>query len=176
MQMSNIVLIGFMGSGKTSVAQSLSKLFKLPWVEMDHLVYQKTNTQNMHEVFAKGGELLLRETEIAIVKEYAPKKGLVFSTGGGVVLNKIILDYFKAAGARVIFLDTSFETITMRLAGDASRPLFQNVLQAKQMYDFRIPLYRQYADVVVDANRGTPDEIAAKISLYPFRLNGTQEA
>lgn len=154
-----------MGSGKTSVAQSLSRLIQLPWLEMDQLVYQTTNTQNMHEVFAKGGELLLRETEIAIVKEYAAKKGVVFSTGGGVVLNKIILDYFKAAGARVIFLDVQFETIAARLIGDASRPLFQNVLQAKQMYDFRIPLYRQYADAVVDANRGTPDEIAKIIGL-----------
>jgi len=132
---------------------------------MDQLVYQKTNTQNMHEVFAKGGELLLRETEIAIVKEYAPKKGLVFSTGGGVVLNKIILDYFKAAGARVIFLDAWFETIAARLKGDASRPLFQNICQAQQLYDFRVPLYRHYADEVVDANEGTPEEIAQRIIL-----------
>jgi shikimate kinase len=90
---------------------------------------------------------------------------MVFSTGGGVVLNKIILDYFKSAGAQVIFLDAQFETIASRLSGDASRPLFQNILQAKQMYDFRIPLYRQYADAVVDANRGTPDEIAERIGL-----------
>ncbi len=57
----NIVLIGFMGSGKSTVAKRLSKLLGLSSLEMDEIVYQKTNTSNMQEVFAKGGELLLRE-------------------------------------------------------------------------------------------------------------------
>lgn len=147
----NILLIGFMGSGKTTVAKSLSKLLNLPWIEMDDLVYQKTHTKNMHEVFAKGGELLLRESEIAIAKEYAPKTNMILSSGGGIVLNKIILDYYKKHNWKVIFLHVSFETIAKRLQDENTRPLFKDLTSAKKLYDFRLPLYMTYADIVVDA-------------------------
>ena len=98
-----IILIGFMGSGKSSVAKKLGPLLKWPILEMDELVLQKTDTKNMPEVFAKGGELLLRETEIAIAKGFASTDDTVISTGAGVVLNKIVLDYFKTPNGKVFF-------------------------------------------------------------------------
>ncbi len=159
----NIVLIGFMGSGKSTVAMALSKLLGFKAVEMDELVYQRTGTSNMHEVFAEGGELLLRETEIAIAKEYASKEHLVISTGGGVVLNKIILDLFKETGGKVIFLHVGFDEIAKRLEGDDLRPLFKDLKNAKKLYDFRLPLYLNYADEVVEVGFQTADEIALKI-------------
>ncbi len=159
----NIILIGFMGSGKSTVAKSLSTLLDRPWIEMDDLVYKKTNTQNMDEVFEKGGELLLRETEIAIAKEYILEKNLVISTGGGVVLNKIILDHFKKMGGKVIFLQASFDTIRKRLEENTSRPLFKHLTDSKKLYDFRLPLYLNYADKVIDVNALSADNIALKI-------------
>ncbi len=159
----NIVLIGFMGSGKSTVAQHLSKLLGFAPIEMDELVYRKTDTQNMHEVFAKGGESLLRETEIAIAKEYASKENLIISTGGGVVLNKIILDYFKKTGGKVIFLNASFDRIVKRIEGDYSRPLFKDLTVAQKLYDFRLPLYLNYADEVIDVDSRSAEEIALKI-------------
>lgn len=159
----NIVLIGFMGSGKSTVAIALSKLLGFATVEMDDLVYQKTSTQNMHEVFALGGEQLLRETEIAIAKEYASKKNLIISAGGGVVLNKIILDYFKKTDGKVVFLNASFETIAKRLEGDDSRPLFKDLTSAQKLYSFRLPLYLNYADEIIDVDSLSTDEIVLKI-------------
>ncbi|OHE77565.1 MAG: hypothetical protein A3F67_03020 [Verrucomicrobia bacterium RIFCSPHIGHO2_12_FULL_41_10] len=159
----NIVLIGFMGSGKSTVAKRLAKLLGISWVEMDELVYQKTSTRNMHEVFALGGELLLRETEIAIAKEYALKENLVISAGGGVVLNKVILDYFKERSGKVIFLNAKFEQIVKQLNGDDSRPLFKDLTSAKKLYDFRLPLYLNYADEIIDLDSRSADEIALKI-------------
>jgi shikimate kinase len=159
----NIVLIGFMGSGKSTVAKILSKLLGFSWIDMDDLVYQKTNTRNMHEVFALGGELLLRETEIAIAKEYASKENLIISAGGGIVLNKIILDYFKKTGGKVIFLNSRFEQIVKHLHGDESRPLFKDLTSAKELYDFRLPLYLNYADEIIDVDSLSADEIALKI-------------
>ncbi len=159
----NIVLIGFMGAGKSSVAKHLSQRMGLLHVETDELVYKKTDTKNMHEVFAQGGELLLRETEIAIAREYAAKKNLVLSTGGGIILNKIALDYFKNKGGKVIFLNASFATIAQRLAEDDSRPLFKQAASAKELYDFRFPLYLNYADEVIDVDSLSVDEIVEKI-------------
>ena len=159
----NIVLIGFMGSGKSTVAKRLAKLIGFATVEMDDLVYQKTGTRNMHEVFAKGGELLLRETEIMIAREYAFQENLVISTGGGVVLNKIILDYFKETGGKVIFLNAQFEQIVNQLEGDDTRPLLTDLMSAKKLYDFRWPLYLNYADEIIDVGSRSADEIAMQI-------------
>lgn len=160
----NIILIGFMGSGKTSVAKSLGHLLKLPVLEMDDLVYQKTKSQNMHEVFAKGGELLLRETELAIAQEYASATHTVISTGAGVVMNKIILDYLKGQNGKVFFLSASFQTISARLSNETSRPLFNNQEEAQALYQFRQPLYLKYADHVIDADKKAVEEVAREIA------------
>lgn len=162
----NIVLIGFMGSGKSTVAKHMSQKLQLEWVEMDALVLHRTNTRSMHEVFAKGGELLLRESEIAIAKEIAGHPNAVISTGGGVVHNRIILDYFKKAGASVIFLHAQFATIAQRIGSDPSRPLFQDLPTAQKLYEFRLPLYFTYADKVIDVDTKSPDLIAQTIQEF----------
>ena len=156
----NIVLIGFMGSGKSSVARHLSALLGHACLEMDDLVLEKTGSKDMHEVFAKGGELLVRETEIAIAKEYAAHSNLVISTGGGVVMNQIILDFFKKNGAKIVYLQTSFDEIARRLENDRARPLFQDMQSAKKLYDFRLPLYLNAADLIIDTEGRSPQEIA----------------
>ncbi len=159
----NIILIGFMGSGKSSVAKKLSHLLKLPILEMDELVFHKTKTKNMHEVFAKGGELLLRETEIAIAQEYTSIGNSVISTGAGVVQNKIILDYLKKADGIIFFLNASFQTIATRLANDDLRPLFTNSIKAESLYHFRQPLYLNYGDHMIEVDRKSLEEIAQEI-------------
>ena len=158
-----IVLIGFMGSGKSTVAKQLSYLMGFPYIETDDLACQRTNRENMQALFALGGELLLRETEIAIAKEYAEHKNIIISTGGGVVLNKINLDYLKQGQGSVIFLRAQFDTIVERLSKDSSRPLFKNISTAKQLYGFRQPLYSHYADTVVDVDSLSVEEIAMQI-------------
>lgn len=159
----NLVLIGFMGAGKSTVAKHLSLQLSLPLVEMDELVYQYTRCKTMDEVFAKGGEILLRETEIAIAKDYASKHPYVLSTGGGVVLNQLALEYLKKKGGKLIFLNTSFHEIIKRLEGDSSRPLFQNAQEAKKLYDFRLPLYLHYADHIVTTDSRSAEEVSFTI-------------
>lgn len=159
----NIVLIGFMGSGKSTVAKYLSRSLGFSHVEMDELVYLKTGCQNMHEVFAKGGELLLRETEIAIAKNLALQTKQVISTGGGAVLNQIIFHYFKKNDSKVFFLRTHFQNIVKRIGQDTSRPLFQDLINAQKMYDLRSPLYLHFADEVVDTDFQSAEDIAAQI-------------
>ena len=118
---------------------------------MDELVLQKTGSKTVSEV----GELLWRRTAIAVAKELQFTTDCIISTGGGVVLNKIILDYL---GGKVIYLKTSFDHLAKRVAGDPNRPLFH-----KEHYQFRLPLYQHYADEVIDTDSQTPAEIALKI-------------
>jgi shikimate kinase len=165
----NIILIGFMGSGKSSVAKKLSPLLNMPILEMDDLVLKRTKTKSMCEVFAKGGELLLRETEIAIAREFSLLDNSIISTGAGVVLNKIIIDYFKKNEGKIFFLNVDFETIAVRLADDALRPLFKNIAEAKSLFHFRQPLYLKYADQVIDVSKKTMDEIAQEIAAIILR-------
>jgi shikimate kinase len=159
----NIILIGFMGSGKSTVGKHLNRSLELPLIEMDELVLAKSSCSSVPEFFAKGGELLWRETEIAVAKELHSKTDLIISTGGGVVLNKIILDYLKTKESKIIYLKTSFEILVKRVDVDLRRPLFQNLTEAKQLYQFRLPLYQHYADEVIDTDSQLPEEIALKI-------------
>lgn len=142
-----IALIGYMGSGKTTIGQALAKALTFNMIEMDWMILQSQGCQNMAELFEKGGELLLRESEIEIAKDWRDIQNTVISTGGGVVLNKIIIDYLKDNNGKIIFLNTSFETLQKRIEQDPTpRPLFQNIEEARQLYDFRLPLYKRYAD------------------------------
>lgn len=158
-----IILIGFMGSGKSSLGEKLSEVLKIPIVDMDALVLEKTKMKNMHEVFAKGGETLLRETERAIAKEYASINHRVIATGGGVIVNKSILDDLKKPEGKIIFLNASFETIILRLAEDRSRPLFNNREEAKALYEFRQPLYLKYADQIIEVDQKSIEAIAQEV-------------
>lgn len=161
-----IILIGFMGSGKSSVAKQLGFLLGFPVVEMDDLVCHQTNSSNMHEVFAKGGEILLREMEIAIAKEYAFSQRCIVSTGAGIVMNKIILDYLQKSNGKIFFLNTPFHTIKERLIHDSSRPLFQNISEAESLYCLRQPLYLTYADHIIETEHKSIKDIATEILQY----------
>ncbi|MFI0435756.1 MAG: shikimate kinase [Parachlamydiaceae bacterium] len=159
-----IILIGFMGCGKSSVAKKLSSMMEWPILEMDDQVLKKIGVNNMEELFAKGGELLLRETEIAIAKEYVSRCNTIISTGGGVVLNKIVLDYFKKKGGIIYFLNATFDTICSHLSCDTSRPLFKNRSEANALYHFRLPLYLKYADYVIEVDQKSIQSITEEIA------------
>ena len=79
------------------------------------------------------------------------------------MLNKIVLDYFKAAGGKVVYLHTSFEQIVSRLQVDSLRPLFKDLTQAKELYAFRLPLYLNYAEEIIEIDRESPEVIATQI-------------
>ncbi len=166
-----IILIGFMGSGKTTLAKQLGPMLNMPVLEMDRLVLEKTGKPNMQTLFADSGELLLRETEIAIAKQYAGVSDTIVSTGGGVVLNKIVLDYLKGKHGITFFLNAPFHLLAKRVTEYTNRPLFQNIVEAESLYHFRQPLYLKYADHVLDVENKSIEEVAHEIS-YRRSRNG----
>jgi len=159
-----ISLIGFMGSGKSSVARILGKLLDKEVLEMDQEILKRNDFQSMAELFAQGGEILLREQEISLAHELQEKDNIVVSCGGGVVMNKIVIDYLKKNHGIVIFLDSTFDELEKRIQKDGTpRPLFQDREQAQKLYEFRLPLYRAYAHIIVNTDGKSTSTLATEI-------------
>lgn len=157
-----LIFIGFMGSGKSSVAHYIASKLNLPLIEMDKEIEKKAG-KSIKELFAEDGETAFRQMEINLAEELKAQNHVIISTGGGVVMNKIILDYLKEQEGKVIFLDTSFETLSQRLQHDSSRPLFQDREKAKELYEFRLPLYQHYSDIQLKTDKKTIEDIALEI-------------
>lgn len=154
-----IILIGFMGSGKTTVGHLLAKKLNLKVVDMDDLIVKISKKKSINEIFTKDGETHFRELEIEVGKSMADKKNIIISTSGGVVINKIIIDHLKMNDGKIIFLKTSFLEINKRLKNIKDRPLFKDKKIAKKLFTFRQRLYEEYADIIVDTSNKTVDEV-----------------
>jgi len=156
-----IILIGFMGAGKTTIARMLAQKLSFENIDMDTLIIQKSGRTSDKEIFEKDGEIAFREMEIAVAKELQNKNNAIISTGGGVVMNKIIVDYLKQDGI-VIYLKNTFETAKKRI-GKNPPPLFQDETMAKKLYEVRLPLYHYYANVVIETDDKNPQDIVEEI-------------
>lgn len=157
-----IILIGFMGSGKTSVGKELSKKLRYSCIEMDEFILKASRRNNVNEIFDKDGEIKFRKLEIVTAKKLSDKDNVVVSCGGGIVMNKINIDHLKQNGL-VVFLNTSFETIKKRLDHDTTRPLFRDLKKAKKLYDFRQPLYLEYSNIIISTDDKTINKVCEEI-------------
>ncbi|RJP61191.1 MAG: shikimate kinase [Candidatus Auribacter fodinae] len=119
--MKNLVLFGFMGTGKTLISKKLSKLLPLSAVDMDALIEDKEKT-SISSIFADKGEPYFRELERVMAQELSKKSGLLISTGGGVVLNPENIQNLSKTGVCVC-LTASPETIYERVRRHSHRPL-----------------------------------------------------
>ncbi len=159
--MNNIVLCGFMGSGKTVVGKELAKIMGCRFVDTDELI-EKEQGVAIKAIFATHGEDYFRDLEYEMCKKVSQMKNCVVSTGGGAMTFKRNVDAIKE-GSSVVFLDASFPVICDRIADNSSRPLFQDRDKAKQLYDERKDKYLAAADYVINgdmAARKTAIEIA----------------
>ncbi len=156
-----LILIGFMGSGKTTVAKNLGEKLNLKVIEMDDLIVKRSG-KSISRIFNEDGETRFRELETKVAKSLAKKDKCIISTGGGVVINKININHLKENG-KMIFLKTSFLEITKRLKNDNNRPLFKNKKMAKKLFIFRQGLYKKYADLIVSTDGKSVEEITYEI-------------
>jgi len=159
-----IILIGFMGTGKSIVAPLLATKLGLRVIEMDDLIVKKSGGKSIKEIFEEGGEVTFRELEIAVGKDLQDEANAVISTGGGVVMNRLILDYL-ANDAVVVELSASFDTILKRISPAIPRPLFKDKGQAKALYELRKPLYGKYATVHVTTDDKSIEQVVDEIIL-----------
>lgn len=158
----NIILIGFMGSGKSTVGKLIAQRQSKEHIEMDDLILHRSGRSSISEIFAQDGEIRFRELEMEIAKEVSNKKNNIISSGGGVVMNKINIDYLKIGGP-IVYLKTGFHELEKRLEGDSTRPLFQNKGKARELYEMRAVLYETYADHVIKTDNKSVVEVVTSV-------------
>lgn len=166
---SNIALIGFMGTGKTTVGKLLAEKLGKGFIEVDELVAKRAG-KPIPRIFKEDGEPRFRELEIELTKEAAEMKNKVISCGGGVVLNKINIDRLEE-NAIVILLTASSEVILKRTSDDNERPLLNSssrLERIEELLEFREPFYKSAADLVIDTTElqinGVVSEIINQVS------------
>lgn len=161
--MKNIVLLGFMGTGKTTVAKELSRRLKKEYVEIDDLI-EKDQKDTIENIFKNKGETYFRQVEKNITKKISQKEDLVISTGGGVVLDEENIKNLKKNGI-LICLEANPKVILERVKKETQRPLLKvkNPKQRiKELLEKRRPFY-QKADFYIDTSNLSIQEVADKI-------------
>lgn len=159
--MTNIVLIGMPGSGKTTIGQEISRRSKRKFIDLDHLIEKKSG-QSIAALFEKS-EAYFRDWESKITQQVAQtEKQAVIATGGGVVLRKENMNALKMSGG-IIFIDRPLNLIIQDM-DTQSRPLLKNEGMGKleKLYRERIDLYQGYADVVVK-NDGSTEDVVGRL-------------
>ncbi|MFX0141001.1 MAG: shikimate kinase [Candidatus Hodarchaeota archaeon] len=156
MEKSNIALIGFMGTGKTTIGEKLAKLLNMNFIELDEFIEELAGKTIPH-IFREQGEIRFREYEIEACKKVSNKKNVVIACGGGVVLNKINIDYLKQK-AIIVYLETSPSVIYERTMkeGKEKRPLLDNPNPMKSITDllqFRVPFYKAAAQYTINTEK-----------------------
>lgn len=164
---SNIVLMGFMGTGKTSVGKRLAAALNLELVDMDHVIEQRAG-KPITRIFAEEGEPHFRTLERALVQELSARSGLVIACGGGVVLNPDNVRDYSRSGL-VVCLTATPEVIFERTAKDRNRPLLEQQDRFKRIVDLLEKRKSLYAAIPhqIDTNHQTPAQVAETIlTLY----------
>ena len=149
--MNNLILFGFMGSGKTTLGKKLAEHFGMKLIDTDEEIIKREN-RTIAEIFESDGEGYFRAKETELIKELSKRDNLVISLGGGLAAKEENHPYLKAAG-KVILLDCGIETTLDRIMGDSSRPLTKNGKEdIIYRYNFRKPIYEKIADVIIDSS------------------------
>lgn len=159
----NIVLCGFMGSGKSTIGRALSEKLGMRLIDTDTYIENKEG-MTISEIFKRHGEEYFRNAELDVCRELSTLRNCIISTGGGTLLKDDNVAAIKKGGT-VYFLDVSPNTVLSRLKHDTTRPLLQRGDKEKAVNDLmkqRLPLYKQAADYIINAEE-PPRRVCAKI-------------
>jgi shikimate kinase len=164
----NIVLIGYRGTGKTSVARELAARLGWPWFDADEEI-ERAAGKSIAEIFAASGEATFRDWETQVIDQLSAKHGAILATGGGAILresNRVAL----ARHGRFVWLRTSAETIHARLRNDATtaarRPSLTGLSEMEEIRALlgkREPIYAELAKLTLDTESKSVAELASEI-------------
>ncbi len=172
MRRKNIILTGFMGSGKTSVGLRLSYRLRMPVEDTDKLIERRAGC-SVAEIFAEKGEDWFRERETELLRELPDRKqGRIYSLGGGTPVRPGNRELLRQLG-KVVYLRVRPETVYERLKGDDTRPLLQctdPLGRIRQLMESRREAYESAAHLVLDTDDMSVDEITEKIAEEIYRM------
>ncbi|NQU18177.1 MAG: shikimate kinase [Candidatus Saganbacteria bacterium] len=149
----NIILIGFMGSGKSEIGRRLASRLSMSFLDTDTLI-EKTENSKISEIFEKKGEEYFRDLETKVIKTLGDYEKFVFATGGGMILRSENVKMLKELGP-LILLWAGPEIIFERLRHSKNRPLIQGEKENKirKILEERTPIYNQAADFKIDTSK-----------------------
>ena len=165
----NLALIGFMGTGKSSVGRLAAHLLDFSFLDTDHEIEMRAG-KPIASIFKEDGEPAFREWEKEIVRELATKEKTLIATGGGLPVNPENLESLKRH-ALVVCLWASPEIILDRVQGHSHRPLLNEpepLERIRELLSVREPCYRQ-ADVLINTEWRSVKEVAAQV-VHQFQL------
>ena len=160
----SIVLIGFMGTGKSSAGRLLSQRLDWPLFDSDALIEKKLKMP-IGEIFSTLGEEPFREEESDVLQHLRPTRPSIIVTGGGVVLRRSNVVRLRELGT-VVCLTSEVNDLQKRLLRPSDRPLLQVEDPSRaieQLLEKRAPLYQAAADVTVNTSSLRPDQVADSI-------------
>jgi shikimate kinase len=164
----NITLIGYRATGKTTLARLLAERLDWTWIDADVEIERRAG-KAIARIFAEDGEPAFRDLEAAVTAELCRRTPLVLAAGGGAPLRPDNRQAIRAAG-KVVWLTARPETIHVRMSGDATtasrRPSLTDreaLAEIVHLLARREPIYRETADLVIDTEGKTPEQIAAEI-------------
>lgn len=162
-----VILIGYMGSGKTTVGKCLAERKKIEFLDTDAMIEEQEG-KTISDIFDQMGEESFRDMETALIQRLVEEQrsDVVLSVGGGLPVRKENRVLLKKLGT-VIYLMASKETIIERVSGSENRPLLRDGSldeKVEHMLKLRSPLYEEAADIRIDTNGKTADELADEIT------------
>ncbi len=159
----NLIMIGFMGVGKTMIGRKLANRLGYHFLDMDEQI-EKEQKCSISEIFENQGEDYFRRLEVKLLLKLSSIQNTVIATGGGAVATEGNFDLMKKYGT-VIYLKISVEDIMERLKNSHHRPLLQTENPQKKihaLFEKRIPLYEQ-ADHIIETKNLPPQRITSLI-------------
>lgn len=164
--MENIILTGYMGSGKTTVGKLIAKIMGYTFIDTDEMIAVQEG-RSISEIFATDGEQTFRDLETELLKRFIKdqRERLVISTGGGMPVREENRQILKQLG-RVVYLKASPAVIHDRIKDDTERPLLQcadPLKRIEEMIAARGPLYEDGAEIVINVDGLTPSEAADEV-------------
>jgi shikimate kinase len=162
-----IYLLGFMGSGKSTVGELLARKLGWTFIDLDNTI-EAGQGASIREIFERVGEPFFREVERAALIEASKTGPAVIALGGGTWVQQANLEFIRGTGGATIWLDCGIEELRKRCASINNRPLFRDPGHFAQLFEQRLPYYR-LAEFRVSTDGYAPEQVVEQIlSLHIF--------
>lgn len=158
--MDNIVLIGFMGAGKSTVGALAAGELGFRLIDLDGLIVERAG-KSIRRVFSEDGETAFRDLESSTLHSLVGSSNTIIATGGGIVGREGNWEHMRRLGT-IVYLRARWETLAQRIAGSSERPLADDLEKARLLFEKRRPLYESAA-LVIDTDGRTVESVVEEL-------------